>query len=79
MAAIREVSAKPASQEQVEAPVRITETLGERLFRGELPNGKIIIAFIAADDAGLLVRPGDEAVAVLSLGDFSRGRIVRKR
>jgi hypothetical protein len=56
--------------------VRICEVLSERTARAELRNGKIILAYIEpGDDLPPLVA-GERCSVLLSLCDFSEGRIV---
>ncbi len=63
------------SDVRIEARVVIRETLGDRTARATLPNGKVIIAYARKRDPVPELRVGDERTVLLSLCDFSRGRL----
>jgi len=65
------------SDVRIEARIIIREILTERTARAALPNGKLIIAFARKRDPVPTLRIGDEWTALLSLCDFSRGRLVQ--
>jgi translation initiation factor IF-1 len=63
----------------IHANVRILEKLGPVLYRGELPNGKVILAHLskALADAGREFAPESRVIVELTPYDFDQGRILR--
>ena len=64
------------SDVRIQAPVVIREVLGERLARASLPNGKMITAYARSEDPLPDLKCGDARSVLLSLCDFSEGRLV---
>jgi hypothetical protein len=62
--------------ERVEGPVIITEVLSDGTFHATLPNGKVILAFRTKRTPDKPFVAGEQAVASLSVQDFSCGEIV---
>ena len=65
------------SDVRIEARVIIREIHDERTARVTLPNGKVIIAYARKRDPLPGLRVGDERTVLLSLCDFSRGRLAQ--
>ena len=65
------------SDVRIEARVIIREIHNERTARATLPNGKVIVAYARKRDPVPELRVGDEWTALLSLCDFSCGRLVQ--
>ena len=66
-----------SSDVRIAARVVIREILNERTTRATLPNGKVIIAYARKLDPVPELRVGDEWTVLLSLCDFSRGRLAQ--
>lgn len=65
------------SDVRIEARIVVREILNERTARVTLPNGKVIIAYARKRDPLPELRVGDERTVLLSLCDFSCGRLVQ--
>ena len=61
---------------RIRTKVVIREVLSERVFRAALRNGKIILAYREVFDRLPALSMGDRCSVLLSLCDFSEGRIV---
>ncbi len=61
---------------RIRTTVVVREVLTERTCRAVLRNGKIILAYKEPRDAVTLPAAGDRCSVLLSLCDFSEGRIV---
>lgn len=64
------------SDVRVRTTVVIHEVLSERTYRAQLRNGKLILAYAQTLDRIPLLAVGDRCSVLLSLCDFSEGRIV---
>jgi translation initiation factor IF-1 len=66
------------SDVRIEAKAVVREVLDERRCRASLPNGKIIFAYVRKDDPAPApaLCEGGELTVLMSLCDFSEGRIV---
>ena len=59
------------------ASAKIIERLNDRIFKAELPNGKLIhIHFSKSDESELKIEIGDLVKVKMNPFDFSRGRII---
>jgi len=65
------------SDVRILARVQIREVVGERTYHAALPNGKVIFAYVQPRDHLPAYAVGDEASVLLSLCNFSEGRLVR--
>jgi hypothetical protein len=65
------------SDVRIEGRAVIRAILNERTARATLPNGKEIIAYARKSDPLPELHVGDEWVVLLSLCDFSCGRLVQ--
>ena len=65
------------SDVRIEARVIIREIHNDRTARATLPNGKVILVFARKRDPVPELRVGDEWTVLLSLCDFSCGRLVQ--
>ena len=63
--------------ERVEGTVTITEVLSDCTFHATLPNGKTILLYRRRRSPTHALTVGDQAVASLSVQDFSCGEWVR--
>ena len=61
---------------RIHARVVIREVLSPRTYRAALPNGKEILAFVKSRDVMPAYAVDDFADVLLSLCDFSEGRLV---
>lgn len=61
---------------RIETNVVIREVLDERVCRASLPNGKIITAYGRKIDPVTPMKIGDERTVLLSLCNFSEGRML---
>jgi hypothetical protein len=61
---------------RIRTTVRIREVLSERTARAALRNGKIILAYVEPGDHLPPLAAGERCSVLLSLCDFSEGRIV---
>ncbi|MEI6399585.1 MAG: hypothetical protein WCO71_12520 [Pseudomonadota bacterium] len=61
---------------RIEARVVIQEVLNERVCRAALPNGKIITAYARKADPVTPMNSGDERTVLMSLCNFSEGRLM---
>jgi len=64
------------SDVRIHARVVIREVLSERTYRAALPNGKDILAYVKSRDVMPEYQVNDEVDVLLSLCDFSEGRLV---
>jgi translation initiation factor IF-1 len=64
------------SDVRVRTSVVIKEVISERTYRAALRNGKVIFAFMEKSDRLPAMIVGDRCSVLLSLCDFSEGRIV---
>lgn len=64
------------SDHSIRATVTIREALTVRTFRATLPNGREIFIFVPRMAPLPSIRAGDQVIARISLGDFSRGEFV---
>ncbi len=64
------------SDVRIHAPVTIREVVSPRTYRAELPNGKMIFAYILTGDEIPPLTPGTPYSVLLSLCDFDSGRLV---
>ncbi len=55
----------------------ITEILGPRTYRAQLPIGKVILAFYPRQRVGRTLAVGERVQVAISLYDFSEGEIVQ--
>ena len=59
------------------ASAKIIERLNDRIFKAELPNGKLIhVHFSKSDESELKIEIGDMVKVKMNPFDFSRGRIM---
>jgi hypothetical protein len=65
------------SDVRIEARAVIRERINERAARATLPNGKVIVAYARKSDPLPELQAGDEWIVLLSLCDFSRGRLAQ--
>ena len=63
------------SDVRIEARVVVREILDERTCLASLPNGKLILAYARKKDPAPRWRVGEERTVLLSLCDFSEGRL----
>jgi hypothetical protein len=61
---------------RIRTTVRIREVLSERTARAVLRNGKVILAYAEPGDSVAPLLAGEDRSVLLSLCDFSEGRIV---
>jgi translation initiation factor IF-1 len=64
------------SDVRIRTTVTVREVLGDRTCRAALRNGKIILAYVKPPDRLPPLAVGDRRSVLLSLCDFSEGRIV---
>jgi hypothetical protein len=66
------------AETSVRTTVQIKEWLKPLVYAAALPNGKIITAFVPAEDSQRIgdFQPGDAATVQLALYDFSAGMIL---
>ena len=66
-----------AKEESIEVQGTIVETLPNAMFRVELENGKIILAYVSGKMRMHFIKilPGDKVTLELSPYDLSKGRI----
>jgi hypothetical protein len=64
------------SDVRIRTTVTIREVIGERICRATLRNGKMILGYIKVPDRLPPLVVGDRRSVILSLCDFSEGRIV---
>lgn len=64
------------SDVRIKAAVAICEVINKSVYRATLPNGKIILAFARPHDKIPTLNVGDRYHVLLSLCDFSEGRLV---
>lgn len=62
--------------ERVQGPVTIVAVLNEDTFHASLPNGKVILLYRRRQSPTRTLSVGDQAVASLSVQDFSCGELV---
>ena len=67
-----------AKDDKIELEGTIKESMGNAMFRVELPGGKVILAHISGKMRMnyIKITPGDRVKIELSPYDLSRGRIV---
>lgn len=65
-------------EEKIEVDGKIVESLGNAMFRVEIPGNRVIIAHISGKMRVHYIKilPGDKVKVELSPYDLSRGRIV---
>ena len=63
--------------ELIESTVTITEVLSDGSFHATLPNGKVILLYRRRQSPTREMSVGDQAIASLSVQDFSCGEWVR--
>lgn len=63
--------------ERVEGTVTVTEVLSDGTFHATLPNGKTILLYRRRRSPTRALAVGDQAIASLSVQDFSCGEWVR--
>jgi hypothetical protein len=61
---------------RIRTTVRIREVLSERTATASLRNGKVILAYVEPGDPVPRLVAGERCSVLLSLCDFSEGRIV---
>ncbi len=61
---------------RIEAKVIIREVLSERVSRASLPNGKIILVYQRKGVPLEAINAGDKRIVLLSLCNFSEGRLL---
>jgi hypothetical protein len=61
---------------RIRTSVVIREVLSDRTYRAALRNGKLILAYVETSDHLPPLKVGDRCSVLLSLCDFSEGRIV---
>ena len=66
------------SDVRIEGRAVVREVTSERTCHAALPNGKIIFAYARKFDPIPELKPGMELSVLLSLCDFSEGRIVTR-
>jgi translation initiation factor IF-1 len=66
-----------AKEEGIEMDGKVTEVLPDRMYRVELENGHIVLAYAAGKMSKFKIRvlEGDRVTLVLSPYDLTRGRI----
>jgi len=66
-----------AKEENIEVQGTIVETLPNAMFRVELENGKIILAYVSGKMRMHFIKilPGDKVTVELSPYDLTKGRI----
>ncbi len=67
-----------AKEDNIEVQGTILETLPNAMFRVELENGQIILAYVSGKMRMHFIKilPGDKVTVELSPYDLSRGRII---
>jgi translation initiation factor IF-1 len=67
-----------AKEENIEVQGTILETLPNAMFRVELENGQIILAYVSGKMRMHFIKilPGDKVTLELSPYDLTRGRII---
>jgi translation initiation factor IF-1 len=67
-------------QKPIEALGKITEALGNSIFRAQLENGSIITTHLSGKIRlnSIQILPGDTVLIEMSVYDLTKGRIVRR-
>lgn len=72
---------KPASEDAmipqtVDTTLTITRMQSDRTWHAQLPNGRAVLAFRPTESAPLILEPGSQVAARLTVCDFSRALIL---